>query len=219
MRRDTVWSVERNPPSRGRRKLMNTFSRHIPFAELADLADEKSPAPAAALQHLAACSRCSQELQTIRQTTSLMRTDSTEDTPAQLVQHARQLFRGRTAKQKPSALKRVLASLTFDSLTMAPAFGLRSQTSGERQLVYSTEDADIDLRVSLENEEWQITGQVPGSIGEGGEISLEGGSFSATQALNELCEFAFSAVPSGAYKLSVHLPGAVIETPQFELGP
>ena len=198
---------------------MTIFSPHIPFTALADLADEHSPASAESLRHLAECSHCSGQLLTLRQTTSLMKSDVIENAPAELVKHAKDIFRQRVATRKPSVLSRIVAALTFDSLTAAPAYGLRSQAGNGRQLVYSTESVDVDVQVSEENEEWRITGQIPGSLCTGGEVNLEGEGFSATAKLNELCEFAFSSVPEGIYKLAVHLPDVIIETPPLELGP
>ena len=200
-------------------QIMTMFSPHIDFTELADLADEHSPASSEALRHLAECSHCSGQLQTIRQTTSLMRSDVIESAPADLVKYAKGIFRQRAVQRKPSTLSRIVAALTFDSLTAAPAYGLRSHAGGERQLVYSTDTVDIDVRVSAENEGWQIAGQVPGSLCESGEVTLESNSFSATTKLSELCEFSFSSVPEGTYKLSVQLPDVTIETPPLEIGP
>lgn len=197
---------------------MTIFSPHIAFTELADLADEHSlPSPEGQL-HLAECSHCSAQLQTIRQTTSLMRSDVIENAPIDLVKYVKGIFRQRTAQRKPSTLSRIVAALTFDSLTAAPAYGVRSQAGG-RQLVYSAEDIDIDVRVSAEDEEWQIAGQVPGAFCTTGEVTLESDSFSATTKLSELCEFSFSPVPEGTYKLSVQLDDVTIETPPLEIGP
>jgi hypothetical protein len=196
---------------------MNIFSPHIPFPELADLADENYPSSAEVLEHLSTCLQCSDQLEKLRQTIGLMRTDTTDDTPVRLVQNARNVFRSRVASGVPSFVKRVVAALDFDSLTMAPAFGLRSQAGGDRQLIYSTETADIEVRVSPENE---VDGQILGATNcENRDVNLEGASFSASAKLNELCEFSFGFVPAGTYKLTVHLPDLLVETPQLELGP
>ena len=196
---------------------MNNFSPHISFTELADIADQQSQASGESLEHLASCSDCASQLRTIRQTVGLMRSDRAEDAPAASIKHAKDLFRSRTASEESSLLARVMAALTFDSLTSAPAFGLRSQTISGRQLVYSTETADIDVRVSPEKDEWQIAGQILGSDCENGNVNLQGDSFSVSAELNELCEFSFGSVPNGIYKISVHLPGLIIETPPLEL--
>ena len=197
---------------------MSIFSPHIPFTELSELAEEQSKTSAEALAHLATCSECSSQLQSIRQTISFMRSDTAEDAPARLVQSAKSIFRQKVVTHGPSLLKVIIASLTFDSFTHAPAFGLRSQTTAGRQLVYSAETADIDVRVSPEDDSWQISGQVLGADCASGGVELESDDFSASAQLNELCEFSFGSVPAGAYKFSIRLQDALIETPPLELG-
>ena len=204
----------------GRAPIMNIFSPHISFPELADLADENYPTSNEVLEHLSACLQCSSQLEKLRQTIGLMRSDTTDDTPVKLVQNARDVFRTRAVKKEasrePSFVRRVVASLAFDSLT-APAFGMRSQKGGGRQLIYSTETADIEVRVSPENE---IAGQILGATNcENRDVNLESDSFSASTKLNELCEFSFGSVPAGVYTISVHLPELLVETPQLNLGP
>lgn len=198
---------------------MNILSPHIPVTQLADIADGKSQTPAEVLQHLASCSLCADQLQTLRQTIALMRSDATEDAPLELLNYAKNVFRSKVARQVPALAKLVLAALTFDSLTAEPAFGLRSQANAGRQLVYSTDTADIDVRVSPQDEQWQLAGQILGSDCSAGEIELLSESFSASAKLNELCEFSFDSVPGGTYKISVRLPDLLIETPQLEIGP
>ena len=197
---------------------MNTHKPHISFTELADFADEQLPASAETLEHLATCSRCSKELQTLRQTVALMRSDNTEDAPAELLRYTKNLLRAQGITRKPSLVGRVLALLTFDSLTMAPGFGLRSGAGVGRQLIYSSDMADIDLRVSPQSGEWEIAGQILGSSHSEGEVNLESDDFSASAKLNDLSEFAFQSVPRGTYKMFVHLPDVEIETPPLELG-
>jgi hypothetical protein len=101
---------------------------------------------------------------------------------------------------------------------MAPGFGLRSGTGVGRQLIYSSEVADIDLRVSPQSGQWEIAGQILGSSHSEGEVNLESDDFSAAAKLNELSEFVFQSVPRGTYKMFFHLPDVEIETPPLELG-
>jgi anti-sigma factor RsiW len=197
---------------------MNNFSPHLSFTELTDVADELSQPAAETLEHLATCSHCAKELQSLRQAIGLMRIDDVENAPASLIKNAKDMFRVRGANRVPSRLARVLAALTFDSLTAKPAFGLRSGASAGRQLVYSTEMADIDLRVSPQSGEWEIAGQILGSSQSGGKVNLESDSFSASADLNELAEFGFQSVPSGIYTMFVHLPELEIEIPPLQLG-
>jgi len=197
---------------------MNIFSPHIPFSELTELAEEHAKASPDARAHLAICSECSSQLQLLRQTIGFMQSDTAEDAPAELIRQAKGIFREKVVAHGPSLLQVIIASLTFDSLTNAPAFGLRSQTSAGRQLIYSTETADIDVRVSPEDDQWQIAGQILGADCPGGDVDLVGDDFSVSAELNELCEFSFGSVPAGAYKISIRLPDALIETPRLELG-
>jgi hypothetical protein len=197
---------------------MNIFSPHIPFSELTELAEEHAKTSPGALAHLAICSECSSQLQLLRQTIGFMRSDTAEDAPAQLIRQAKSIFREKVVAHGPSLLQVIIASLTFDSLTNAPAFGLRSQTGAGRQLIYSTETADIDVRVSPENDQFQIAGQVLGEDCPGGDVDLVGDDFSVSAELNELCEFSFGSVPAGAYRISIRLPDQLIETPRLELG-
>jgi hypothetical protein len=203
----------------GQGTIMNIFSPHIPFTALVDVADENSTMSPEVSEHLAACSHCAGQLRKLRQTIGLMKSDTTNDAPASLVRDAKSVFRAGVASREPSLVRRVVASLSFDSFMEAPTFGLRSQTSGGRQLVYSTETADIEVRVSGDEDDWQVAGQVLGSTCDNGDVNLESESFSATVKLNELCEFWFVSVPPGNYKISVQLPELLVETPQLELGP
>ncbi|HKU72595.1 MAG TPA: hypothetical protein VJR02_01630 [Pyrinomonadaceae bacterium] len=197
---------------------MNILSPHLSFTELADVADGQSQPAAKTLEHLATCSHCAKELQTLRQAIGLMRTDDVENAPASLIKNAKDMFRGRSANRELSRLARVLAALTFDSLTAKPAFGLRSGTSAGRQLIYSTEMADIDLRVAPQSGEWEIAGQILGASQSGGKVNLESDSFSASADLNELAEFGFQSVPSGIYRMFVQLSELEIEIPPLQLG-
>jgi len=197
---------------------MNIFSPHISFTELADIADEQSQPAAETLLHLTTCSHCAKELQTLRQAIGLMRIDDVDNAPASLIKSAKAMFRNRGANREPSRLARVLAALTFDSLTAQPAFGLRSAATTGRQLVYSTEMADLDLRVSPQSGEWEIAGQILGSSESRGNVKLVSDTFSASADLNELAEFGFQSVPSGIYTMLVHLPELEIEIPPLQLG-
>jgi len=197
---------------------MNIFSPHISFTELADIADEQSQPAAETLLHLTTCSHCAKELQTLRQAIGLMRIDDVDNAPASLIKSAKAMFRNRGANREPSRLARVLAALTFDSLTAKPAFGLRSAATTGRQLVYSTEMADLDLRVSPQSGEWEIAGQILGSSESRGNVKLVSDTFSASADLNELAEFGFQSVPSGIYTMLVHLPELEIEIPPLQLG-
>lgn len=197
---------------------MNTFSPHIPFEKLVDLADERPVGEApASMAHISACSRCTTELQQLRQVVTLMRTDTSEDAPADILAYARNMFRERATARELPILRRIVAALSFDSLKVAPTFGVRSTSASFRQLLYSVESSDIDLRITSDNDQWVVAGQVLGQDCGGGEVTLEGERESVVAAVNELCEFNLPPVAAGSYKLFLRLPGVEVEIPQLEL--
>ena len=138
---------------------MKPISKHLPFAELADLAEGRltPEARTASLQHVSACSRCSSKLERLEQVMGLMRADEGEDAPPTLVSQAVNLFRARAARDtSPSLTRRILAALSFDSLQMSPAYGVRSGQAAARQLLYSAGENDLDLRVTPSGEGWVV---------------------------------------------------------------
>lgn len=197
---------------------MKIDSQHIPFAKLADLAEKRAAADerTASMAHLSNCSVCAQQVERVEQVLGLMKTDTATDAPRDILAYAVNIFRN---SQEPSLLKRIVAALRFDSSSnLAPAFGVRSGQSTSRQLLYSAEENDIDLRIMPEQENWIVTGQVLGEDCVGGRIELEGRSGELTAAdLNDLCEFILPPVPAGSYRVRLRLGNVEVEIPQLEL--
>ena len=192
---------------------MNKLSNHISFEELADFAERGSTA-GVAQSHLAGCSQCAKTLEQLRQTFSLMQTDTAEDAPRDVLFRAINVFQ---SAPKVSLSRRILAVLSFDSLTAAPAFGTRSGASEVRQLIYSAEGSDIDLHIAVEGNKWVIAGQLLSESCKDGEVAIEGENVSFSSKLNESCEFKFSEVPSGDYRLRLRLSDIEVEVPRIEL--
>ena len=167
------------------------------------------------MAHVATCSRCASELERLSQLIGYLRTDTGEDAPRDVMAYAINIFRRR--EQQPSLLRRVIAALSFDSLTPAPAFGVRSGQAASRQLLFAAEDNDLDLRVSPQGDAWVIAGQVLGPACAGGQVELKSETASATAELNDLCEFTLDPVPPGSYTLLMRLGNVEVEVPQLEL--
>ena len=202
---------------------MRLTPRHIPFARLADLAEGRlSPEEAAeARTHLADCTNCSAQAAQLGHLAALMRADTTEDAPAELVASTVRMFRARRAQgTEPGLLRRLVAALTFDSSSLQPAFGVRSgQAAPARQLLFSAGDLDVDLRLAPGSEGWTVSGQVLGPC-KGGEVELlgAGGSTAARASLNELCEFTLlPPTPDGTYTLRLRFDGTEVEIPELSL--
>src|SRR5689334_87455 len=126
---------------------MRLASNHIAFERLADMVEGRLSAEEAGDErtHLASCARCSAQAAELSRVTTLMRADTTEDAPRDLVFNAVQLFHSRRTELQPGLLRRIVAALTFDSSTRTPAFGVRSgQAAPARQLLFGAGDFDVD---------------------------------------------------------------------------
>ena len=145
-----------------------------------------------------------------------------EDAPEALIQRAIGLWQPRAAQAGSAGgmLQRWLATLRFDSAaTGNVALGLRSSgTATTRQLLFSAEGRDIDLRLEpLPDRQWRISGQVLGPDAAG-LAELRCGDAPVQQlAWNELAEFEFAPVPGDTCVLTLRSDGWEIEVPPFDL--
>ena len=197
-------------------ELAMKISSHISLETLADLVEGRSTSAAleSAVAHISTCSECVDTLRQLQQVILMMKTDTAEDVPRGLLQSAINIFS--PEKQLPT-LRHIIAILTFDSRQAGPAYGIRSLRSTSRQLLYAAQETDLDLRITVQNDQCIVTGQIirDGCISGLVEISGDGGS--ATANLNEVCEFTLPAIPLGNYSLRVKMPDVQIEIPELEL--
>lgn len=197
---------------------MNTKSQHISFAALVELADRKATADDRTASHISDCASCSTELHRLEDLITLMREDQSVDAPRDVLAQAINVINRQSAGRDP-ILRRVIAALKFDSLTLAPAFGVRSTQTSARQLLYSAEGNDVDLRIAKqEDDRWLVAGQLLAEDCSGGEIQLEGETQTISAVLNELCEFTLPAVAPGNYRFLLRLANVEIEVPKLDLG-
>lgn len=188
---------------------------------IVDLAEERLVAAeaAAASEHLRSCDRCAAEYRSIADLLSLIRTDTGEDAPREVVARATGLFRSRARRPepRPSLLRRITAAVGFDSAQLQPRLGLRSASSGVRQILYSAEEFDLDLHLHPTGTSWTVAGQILGPCSEG-EVELHGPAQSLKVPLNALCEFSLEPVPPGTYTLVLHLPDIELEVNALTIG-
>lgn len=116
-----------------------------------------------------------------------------------------------------AGLKRLAASLEFDSFA-TPAMGVRSGMSTTRQMLFSAEGLDIDVRVMPQDGAWRVYGQVLGSSQEGAAKLKSDHGLELITALNVHGEFAFLRLPRGNYQLEVVQPGRYVDVPAFGVG-
>ena len=193
---------------------MNT-SPHLPLETLADIVEDRVTAGAleSAMAHVATCSACDDALRRLRQLVLMMRSDTAADAPRDVLMSAINIF----PPQRRRPLPRIIATLIFDSRNAGPAFGTRSLRMTSRQLLYSAQEADLDLRITIQNEECVVAGQVIREGCVGGLVEISGATGSAEASLNELCEFKLPAIPVGNYSLRVRMSDVEIEIPELEL--
>lgn len=190
-------------------------STHISLETLADIAEDraKSGARKAAMTHISTCSTCHDLWLQLQQLILTMRSDSTTDVPRDVLTSAINIF----SQERRSPLRRIVALLTFDSRDAGPAFGTRSLRAVSRQLLYSAEETDLDLRITVQNDECIVAGQV---IGEGcseGHVEISGAAGRSEATLNEVFEFTLPPVPVGNYSLTLRMLDLEIEIPDLEL--
>jgi hypothetical protein len=153
---------------------------------------------------------------------SALRAESTQiDAPEHVIQRAFGIWSPK-AVAKPSFAARILATLKFDSAAVSPiAMGVRSVSMASRQMLFSAEGRDIDVRLAPEKKSgqaaWSISGQVLGPD-DNGSVSLLGERREWSSELNELSEFFIEDVPAGEYQLTFMLNGSMIVLPQIQVG-
>lgn len=190
---------------------------NVTYERLVDLAEGRLPQAqhAALLAQVQADPQLNAEYARLSRLIALMRTDDSVDAPEAVVARAIKLFQSRAAAPRPGLLRRLAALLTFDSAQAPLAMGLRSASSGSRQLLFSAETCDIDVRVSPARDGWMIMGQVLGEEAPG-VVRLNPSGMQVE--LNALGEFSLPVVPAGRYSLTLALPDQEIETPEFAVG-
>lgn len=200
---------------------MPSSTDHISFEVLADLAEQRivPSEQEPLLAHLQSCSDCSQSWRRLDHLVGLMRTDDSVDAPQPLIARALNIFQRPLGRESasPSLLRRLVASLNFDSFSAEPAFGFRSGPAEARQLIYSAEEIDLDLRIAPLDDRWRLSGQVLGAECGGGEVRLQSESGTESAPLNELCEFSLSPVTPGSYRLSLRLEDVEVEFPELKI--
>lgn len=190
-------------------------SSHISLETLVDIVEGRATSAAleGAVSHISSCSDCVDTLRELQQVILTMKSDTTQDAPRDLLYSAINIF----SPEKRTPLRHIIAILTFDSRVAGPAYGIRSLRSSSRQLLYSAQDTDLDLRVTVQNDECVVAGQVIRADCVSGQVEISGNAGSVTASLNEVCEFTLPAIPVGNYALKIKLPDVQIEIPELEL--
>jgi hypothetical protein len=163
-----------------------------------------------------------------------------QDAPEHLIRRAIATFVPRhAAAPAPGLLRRLVATLSFDSaMTGGLALGVRASGGAVRQLLYTVEGRDIDLRIEpAEDRQFRCTGQVLGpdcsgrvriealpdaapdaAPGVAGTADTAATAAPAREsALSALGEFRLPPVTAGTYRLTLDLADGAIELPPLRV--
>jgi hypothetical protein len=198
---------------------VSSESRHIPFDQLADLAEGRlTPDEQTRLQaHTAICPRCAPQLAWLDRVIGLMRASDYEEPPGNLAGDIASEFDAYIPPATLSLRERIKAVLRFDSALLPLAVGRRSGSSPERQLLFRAETLDLEVRITPADSAWEISGQVLNADVDG-LAELHGPAGEARASLNEMGEFLLTPVLAGKYALILRLTTAEIEIPELEIG-
>ena len=181
---------------------------HLSFENLLEYVSQTLPPTDQALAeaHLAGpCAECRIDLQRARQILHVLaQPDRTVAPPPEVARRASALFEPRSTW---TAIPQIVAKLLFDSYQQAPAAALRG-ASHTRQLLFSTEDLDIDMQITPERNSATLIGQVlrRSAVEQPAMHAVrlyQAGEVMDTSFSDTLGQFTFRAVPPGRYDVGV----------------
>src|SRR5215510_14829933 len=163
--------------------------------------------------HLSGCHECQEEAQEYRTLIHSLQEDASFEPPARVVQRGVSLFQPvmRTS-EAGRGLRRIIASLIFDTYDQPLLAGVRRVGTPPRQLLFRAGDVDVDVKIeSMEaNDRITLVGQVLSSAAkffDNTPVKLEShGIVRYRTRTNVVGEFSFDEVPKDTYHLSVDLP-------------
>jgi len=161
--------------------------------------------------HLLSCKNCAELGQELRVLVSRLREDSSFEPPAELVQWGINLFQP-VMQPAVGGLRKIIASLVFDTFDEPMLAGVRRVGAPPRQLLFRAGDVDVDVKIeSMEaNDRITLVGQVLSSAAkffDNTPVKLEShGIVRYRTRTNVVGEFSFDEVPKDTYHLSVDLP-------------
>jgi len=163
-------------------------------------------------QHLAACSECSELRTELKTLVSHLRQESANEPPSEIVQWGIDLFQPVIQPASGGRIRKIIASLMFDTFDQPALAGMRRVGAPPRQLLFRAGDVDVDVKIeSMEaNDRITLVGQVLSTgakFFDNTPVKLEShGIVRYKTKTNVVGEFSFDEVPKDTYHLSVDLP-------------
>jgi anti-sigma factor RsiW len=205
--------------ARASESAVSNTSSHLSYSQLVDLVEGRfTPDDLAEVwPHLSACPRCAADVAWLERVIGLMRADTTEQPPAQVVAAAKSLFRPPAQTAKPAERQQLYAILQFDSARTPLGLGRRAGAQAERQMLFAVSNYLVDIRLVPQGALWQICGQLLGST-DGRQVELQGPAGTTQAALNDLSEFMLPPAPAGTYMLKIQLGDLDILVAELDVG-
>ena len=190
--------------------------RHVTAEDLISYIDQKTAEKEIRVidDHILICSDCAELKQDFQTLTMQLRKDAQFEPPAELVQWGINLFQPllQPASGGGSKLRKIIASLVFDTYDQPLLAGVRRVGAPPRQLVFRAGGVDVDVKIeSMEaNDRITLVGQVLSNnekFFDNTPVKLESHGVVRYQTITNLVgEFTFDEVPKDTYHLSVDLP-------------
>lgn len=185
---------------------MSIRKKHIAEEKLLDLSDGLIAGSEAEsiTQHLQSCNDCTKKMTELVDIVNLMRTDNSKAAPEDAVRWVKNLYKTRGVEPKRSIFEKIVGVLALDLSPDQLVYGERSAAGSTRQMYYKAGDTSVVLRISRDDENFLLMGQlVGGNDYKSAEIEISGPEFSAPGKANDLSEFRIGNIPAGKYSLFV----------------
>lgn len=135
------------------------------------------------------------------------------DAPSAAIRRAQAIGRG-----APGVLDRIQAWLKIDSWA-TPLPAMRSGGAEQRQLLFSADARDIDLRLTRADSGWALDGQVLGPCDSASLCVQRVGAAPHWVTLDELGAFHLNDLADGSYDVILYVDTDRVEFAQIDLGP
>lgn len=168
------------------------------------------------------CQQCDNEMAQLRLVLDAAGADTTIAPPPDVLRRAVAAFRERPVTVRRPVLS-VLAELLFDSRLQLSPMASRG-AARTRQMLFATQQLDIDLNITPEHREHNLAGQIldreqadeyPAAF-----VSLqnETGTVQRSMEADSLGQFTFKQIPPGVYDLVIDLGSQEVAITGLEFG-
>jgi hypothetical protein len=160
--------------------------------------------------HLESCSECCTEMNAWRGFRESLKPSHLESAPPSMLASAVALFQPQRRVEARRSIRRVIATLFYDSFAQ-PAFAGARGAATTRQVVMRAGEFDIHMRTWMKYESRELLGQIqprdtPAFVKSAKLHLLRNGKRVCSAETNALGEFHFSCVPDGSLDLQIDLP-------------